>query len=57
MELLGHTDCFHEDVWPREVGGAWGSGGSAVLDQRLRGVVTGRFNDIVLYLCTIWTMQ
>lgn len=43
MELLGHTDCFHEDVWPQEVGGAWGSGGSAVLDQRLRGVVTGGF--------------
>lgn len=56
-ELLGHADCFHDDVWPRELLGGRGIGGSAVLDPCLGGLVIGCFNDILLYLCPIWTKQ
>lgn len=41
MELPGHADSFHDDVWPQELGGRSGDGGgvggSAVLDLRLVG--------------------
>lgn len=32
MELPGHADSFHDDVWPQELGRRWGGwgGGSAI---------------------------
>lgn len=37
MELLGHTDCFHEDVWPREVGGGVGFRGISCVGSASEG--------------------